>query len=186
MNPDEKSLFLDAMADVQPLKSCHSLWLKKSNTRSRSPEDLQQLDNFLTTGYLDILPVSTPLEYRREGVQPGITDKLRRGKYPQQASLNLIRKPVEQCRQQLFTFIQEAGLQGLRNLLIVHGHPRSDDAHANIVRSYLSRWLPEFDNVQAFYMAQPQHGGGAACYVALQKSHAAREENWERHAKRSR
>ncbi|EPA1257767.1 DNA endonuclease SmrA, partial [Enterobacter bugandensis] len=30
------------------------------------------------------------------------------------------------------------------------------------------------------------HGGSGACYVSLRKSDDAKQENWERHAKRSR
>ncbi|ENY2814864.1 hypothetical protein ACK86F_000001, partial [Salmonella enterica] len=30
------------------------------------------------------------------------------------------------------------------------------------------------------------HGGGGACYVALRKTVQAKQDNWERHAKRSR
>ena len=82
--------------------------------------------------------------------------------------------------------MQEAKQQGLRNLLIVHGKGRDDKSHANIVRSYLARWLAEFQEVQAFCVALPHHGGSGACYVALKKSDAQRLENWERHAKRSR
>ena len=140
----------------------------------------------MTTGYLDIVPLADALEFKREGVQTGVLDKLRQGKYPQQATLNLLRLPVEQCRQRLFAFMQEAKQQGLRNLLIVHGKGRDDKSHANIVRSYLARWLAEFQEVQAFCVALPHHGGSGACYVALKKSDAQRLENWERHAKRSR
>ena len=113
-------------------------------------------------------------------------DKLRLGKYPQQASLNLLRQPVEQCRQRLFAFIHQAKRDGLRNLLIIHGKGREDNSHANVIRSYLARWLTELDDVQAFYTALAHHGGGGACYVALKKSAEAKQENWERHAKRSR
>ena len=113
-------------------------------------------------------------------------DKLRLGKYSQQASLNLVRQTVESCRQQLFAFIHQAQQDGLRNVLIIHGKAKEDGSHANIVRSYLARWLTEFDDVQAFCAALPHHGGSGACYVALRKSAAAKQENWERHAKRSR
>ena len=113
-------------------------------------------------------------------------EKLRRGKYGQQASLNLLRQPVEKCRQMLFAFVVQAQKEGLRNLLIVHGKGRDDNAHANIIRSYLSRWLVELPEVQAFCAALPHHGGSGACYVALRKSPEAKLENRERHAKRSR
>ncbi|MBC1184399.1 MULTISPECIES: DNA endonuclease SmrA [Kluyvera] len=187
MNLDDKSLFLDAMEDVQPLKQCHDVhWQPARNTRARQQIDTLQLDNFLTTGFLDIVPLATPLEFKREGLQTGVLDKLRLGKYSQQASLNLLHQPVEKCRQSLFAFIHQAQKENLRNVLIIHGKGKEDNSHANIIRSYLARWLTEFDEVQAFCSALPHHGGSGACYVALRKSEAAKQENWERHAKRSR
>jgi len=187
VNPDEKSLFLDAMEDVKPLKNADATpWLKPQPRRPAQRIDTLQLDNPLTTGFLEIVPLKTPLEFRREGLQQGVLDKLRLGKYTQQASLNLLRQPVEQCRQTLFAFIHQAKRDGLRNLLIIHGKGREDNSHANIIRSYLARWLTELDDVQAFCTALAHHGGSGACYVALKKSAEAKQENWERHAKRSR
>ena len=187
MNLDDKSLFLGAMEDVQPLKHNHDVhWHPARNTRAAQRIDPLQLDNFLTTGYLDIVPLATALEFKREGLQSGVLEKLRRGKYGQQASLNLLRQPVEKCRQNLFAFVVQAQKEGLRNVLIVHGKGRDDNAHANISRSYLARWLVELPEVQAFCAALPHHGGSGACYVALRKSAEAKQENWERHAKHSR
>ncbi|WP_039058302.1 DNA endonuclease SmrA [Enterobacter sp. Bisph1] len=187
MKPDDKSLFLDAMEDVQPLKrSADVHWQPSHKSRTVQRIDTLQLDNFLTTGFLDIVPLSLPLEFKREGLQQGVLDKLRQGKYSQQASLNLLRQPVEQCRQALFRFMHQSRQDGLRNVLIIHGKGREDGSHANIIRSYLARWLAEFEDVQAFCTALPHHGGSGACYVALRKSEQAKQENWERHAKRSR
>jgi DNA-nicking Smr family endonuclease len=187
MNPDDKFLFLDAMEDVQPLKrSDEVLWQPSRNARTPQRIDTLQLDNFLTTGFLDIVPLATPLEFKREGLQNGVLDKLRTGKYPQQANLTLLRQPVEQSRQMLFAFILQARKEGLRNVLIVHGKGKADNSHANVIRSYLARWLTEFEDVQAFCSALPHHGGSGACYVALKKSEQAKQDNWERHAKRSR
>ncbi|SQB39904.1 Probable DNA endonuclease SmrA [Citrobacter koseri] len=53
----------------------------------------------------------------------------------------------------LFSFICQARQDGLRNVLIIHGKGREDNAHANIVRSYVARWLTEFDDVQAYCTA---------------------------------
>ncbi|VEB98876.1 Probable DNA endonuclease SmrA [Klebsiella pneumoniae] len=80
MNLDDKSLFLDAMEDVQPLKRNNDVhWHPGRNSRAPQRVDTLQLDNFLTTGYLDIVPLATPLEFKREGLQSGVLDKLRRG-----------------------------------------------------------------------------------------------------------
>ena len=187
MNLDDKSLFLDAMEDVQPLKQHSDVhWQPVRNSRTRQQIDTLQLDNFLTTGFLDIIPLGTPLEFKREGLQTGVLDKLRQGKYGQQASLELRQQTVESCRQNVYAFIVQAQRDNLRNVLIIHGKGKEDGSHANIIRSYLARWLTEFDDVQAFCSALPHHGGSGACYVALRKSAVAKQENWERHAKRSR
>ncbi|MBS0847442.1 DNA endonuclease SmrA [Citrobacter sp. JGM124] len=183
----DKSLFLEAMGDVTPLKNGENQqWLKSQKTPVRQPPDLTQIDNFLTTDFLEIVPLNTPLEFKREGVQQGVLNKLRLGKYPQQASLNLLRQPVEQCRQMLFNYIITARQEGFRNILIIHGKGREDKSHPNIVRSFLARWLVEFEDIQAFCCALPHHGGSGACYVALKKSPEAKQETWEQHAKRSR
>ena len=80
MNLDDKSLFLDAMEDVQPLKRATDVhWHPTRNQRAPQRIDTLQLDNFLTTGFLDIIPLSRPLEFRREGLQHGVLDKLRSG-----------------------------------------------------------------------------------------------------------
>lgn len=133
MNLDDASLFLDAMGDVQPLKSHTDVhWQPMRNLRTPARIDTLQLDNFLSTGFLDIVPLSVPLEFRREGLQNGVTDKLRNGKYPQQASLNLIRQPVETCRQMLFSFILQAQQEGLRNVLVIHGKGRDGQYHSQL------------------------------------------------------
>ena len=58
MNLDDKSLFLDAMEDVQPLKRATDVhWHPTRNQRAPQRIDTLQLDNFLTTGFLDIIPL---------------------------------------------------------------------------------------------------------------------------------
>lgn len=59
MNLDDKSLFLDAMEDVQPLKCATDVhWHPTRNQRVPQRIDTLQLDNFLTTGFLDIVPLN--------------------------------------------------------------------------------------------------------------------------------
>ena len=186
---EDDDLFSQEMAGVQPLASDKRVvYLKNSVSGQKvsNAEETEKRENPLTTGFLNIQPCDEPLGYKHDGVQQGVLDKLRQGKYPLQASLNLLRKPVEQCRQELFTFFCQAQAENLRTLLIIHGRGRDDESHANIVRSYLAKWLKQLDDVQAFCVAIQKDGGAGACYVALKKSAQAKQENWERHAKRSR
>jgi hypothetical protein len=39
--------------------------------------DTEQLDNFLTLDFLELLPLEEPLAFQREGVQQGVIEKLR-------------------------------------------------------------------------------------------------------------
>ncbi|MFU9137376.1 DNA endonuclease SmrA [Erwinia tasmaniensis] len=186
-NPDDYALFREAVGDVTPLSEGENvLWLKPpALVTPRAPVD-DSPDNPLIDSLTELLSLTTPLEYKAEGIQQGVLDKLRQGKYRPEASLNLIRQPIETCRQALYQFMRQAEKDNIRNLLIIHGKGRDTTSHANIVRSYLSRWLQQFENVQSFCHAQVQHGGSGACYVALRKSERARLDNRERHAKRSR
>jgi hypothetical protein len=87
--------------------------------------------------------------------QQGVIDKLRSGKYSRQASLNLLHQPAERCRQMLFAFIRQAGRDGLRNLVIIHGKGREQNSHPNVVRSYLARWLPSSTMFSLFVWRSP-------------------------------
>ncbi|EFE95977.1 DNA endonuclease SmrA [Serratia odorifera] len=190
MNNEEKGFFEQAMADVTPLSGRQqTLYLKadhREDQRARRAAQALQQENPLSSDLLEIIPCDVPLEYRGEGIQQGVLEKLRHGRYAPQASLNLLKRPVESCRQELFRFIVLAQQENLRSLLVVHGRGREDESHANIVRSYLAKWLAQLEPVQAFCRALPRDGGDGACYVTLRKSAQAKADNFERHAKRSR
>ncbi|AML57333.1 hypothetical protein AXX16_1620 [Serratia rubidaea] len=190
MSNEDKGFFEQAMADVIPLSGRQqTLYLQPQSQvdkRARRDALAQSEENPLSSDFLTIIPGDTPLEYKREGIQQGVLDKLRSGRYAPQASLHLLRRPVEACRQELYRFIMLAEKQNLRSLLLVHGRGRDDESHANIVRSYVAKWLAQLEQVQAFCRALPRDGGEGACYVTLRKSAAAKADNFERHAKRSR
>ncbi|VEA67348.1 Probable DNA endonuclease SmrA [Serratia plymuthica] len=125
MSNQEKDVFAQAMADVIPLsRGCQTLYLKpqeRVDKRARREAQALRQENFLSTGFLEVIPCGLPLEYKGEGIQQGVLDKLRNGRYPPQANLSLLRQPVETCRQELFRFILLAEKHNLRSLLIVHG-----------------------------------------------------------------
>ncbi|CDG55256.1 MULTISPECIES: DNA endonuclease SmrA [Halomonadaceae] len=140
--------------------------------------------NFLSDDFVDLLPPFDPMEYRREGIQQGVVDKLKHGGYSVQSQLHLLRRPLTECRRMLFPFIQEAYAHDLRSVMIVHGRGREIDSPANVLRSYLAKWLCQFEEVQAYVSAQPSEGGLGATWVMLRKSDRAKANNRERQQKR--
>ncbi|MFP4137690.1 MAG: DNA endonuclease SmrA [Halomonas sp.] len=185
--------FRALMGDVRPLNR-HANRADPGRPR-RSPTEAQlarrdsaqaegESDSFLSDDFVDLLAPFDPLEYRRDGIQQGVVERLRHGGYAAQARLHLLRRPLAECRRILPGFIQEAYAHDLRSVLIVHGRSHAIDGAPNVLRSYLAKWLAQFDEVQAFVSAQPADGGLGATWVMLRKSERAKAANRERQQKR--
>lgn len=184
--------FSALVGDVKPLPQHNRA---DTGTRRKQPSEAQlarreraeaavEERNFLSDDFVDLVPAFDPIEFRREGIQQGVVDKLKHGGYPVQAQLHLLRRPLAECRGLLFPFIQDAYANDLRSVLIVHGRGRDIDSPANVLRSYIAKWLIQFDEVQAYISAQPSDGGLGATWVMLRKSDRAKANNRERQQKR--
>ncbi|MCM2130650.1 DNA endonuclease SmrA [Larsenimonas rhizosphaerae] len=189
---DDQVLFSKEMAGVIPLKPRDRVVPIKPPgppteaqlARRESAQRAEQTSNFLSDEFVELLPANDPVEYRRDGIQTGVIDKLRQGRYHVDARINITRRSLEECRREVFAFIREAFDHELRTLLIIHGRGRDDASHANIVRSYVVKWLQQFEEVQAFASAQTHQGGVGATTVALRKSPRASHRNRELHQRR--
>ncbi|MFD2189979.1 DNA endonuclease SmrA [Pistricoccus aurantiacus] len=185
--------FRHLMDDVQPLsKGQERADVKKNQqapseaqlARRQNAEALGDETNFLSDDFVELIGAHDPMEYRRDGIQIGVLEKLRHGGYPPEARLHLIKMPLHECRREIFRFIRDAYQHELRSLLLVHGRGREDDSRANVLRSYVAKWLVQFDEVQAYSSAPAQQGGLGATLVMLRKSERARAANRERQQKR--
>ncbi len=184
-NPDDHMLFTMAVNDVKPIK--HDQRPHSPVTHEKKSSLLISPDpNFLQRDLITPLSLMTSPSFRAEGIQSGVLEKLRRGSYPLEGSLMLIRQSIEQSRQSVYQFINEIIRRGGRNVLIIHGKSYQESSHSNILRSYLTCWLPQFSEVQAFCVAQQRHGGSGAMYVSLRKPEELRQQNRERYGGRCR
>lgn len=125
------------------------------------------------------------LGFMRPGVQTGVYKKLRLGKYPIEARLDLHRMKVAQARQEVFSFLQECLRHNVRTVLILHGKGHSNPDGHGVLKAYINKWLQDLPEVMAFHSAQKQHGGTGAVYVLVRKSEEAKRENRELHGLRS-
>lgn len=140
--------------------------------------------NLLSDDFVDLVPPFDPLAYCRDGIQQGVLDRLRHGGYSAESRLHLLRRSLEECRRLLAPFILEAYAHDLRSVMIVHGRGREIDSAPNVLRSYLAKWLAQFDEVQAYVSAEQADGGLGATWVMLRKSERAKAANRERQQKR--
>jgi len=196
VNDDEESLFLDEMSGVVPLKRDARVRIdtrrqgSDANARQRRaaavadatgdgnplPDDDQRVEP-LDPWYV--------LDFKRPGVQNGVYRKLRLGRYPADARLDLHRMTVAIARRELYDFIRECHEFGLRSVMVIHGkgEGRAQRERSAILKAWVNLWLRELDVVQAFHSAQPHHGGTGAVYVLLRKSEAQKQATRERFSK---
>ena len=117
--------FRALMGDVQPLQRDGNradpgrprrVPSEAQLARRESAEAEGEGDSFLSDDFVELLPPFDPLEFRRDGIQQGVVDRLRHGGYAAQARLHLLRRPLAECRRVLPGFIEEAQAHDLRSV----------------------------------------------------------------------
>lgn len=186
---DESDLFSEEMDGVAPLKKKDKAHLpsRLEQTPGHLVRRLSAVtekavdDNHLATDQVEILSSNDVLDHKKDGVQNAVYKKLRMGKYPIDARLDLHRMTVEDARKEVFRFIQDCMRYDLRTVIILHGKGDRNPDKKAVLKSYLAKWLPDIDDVLAFHSAQIHHGGTGAVYVLLRKSGNDGQESREFH-----
>lgn len=185
---DNNDLFNAELVDVKPLKQDKILPKNKKNKPTQAQLARQQsatntsevLSEYLTLDNAPMLKPDDVLHFRRNGVQEGVYRKLRLGKYPIQARLDLHNFTLEQARNEILSFIRKCLKMDIRTVIIVHGKGEHLRIPA-LIKSYVATWLPELSEVLCFHSALPYHGGTGAVYILLKKSESKKLENREQH-----
>lgn len=195
MASDEDKGFIDEMADVVPLKRAPRVALRGKTQAERDTSLERRREaavqgpprdrNTLTERGIVPLDAWYVMEFKRPGVQNGVFRRLRQGRYESEARLDLHRLTAAGARRELFEFIEESHLLGLRTVLVIHGkgQSRAEQERSSLLKGCTDHWLRELETVQAFASAQPQHGGTGAVYVLLRKSEEKKRENREKFSK---
>jgi DNA-nicking Smr family endonuclease len=153
--------------------------------RSAAVIDTHKDSNPLSDTTVEPVGAHDEIGFMRPGVQTGVYRKLRLGKYPIEARLDLHRMKVTQARQEVFSFLQECLRHNVRTVLILHGKGESNPDGRGVLKAYVNKWLKDLPEVMAYHSAQKQHGGSGAVYVLVRKSEEAKRENREQHGLRS-
>ena len=114
------------------------------------------------------------------GLDKRTAQRLKRGKMPPEAKLDLHGHTAAEARRALERFLDASARRSLRCVLVVTGTAagRARDEgvmpnrSAGILRASLPAWLDGPDNrarVIAHCPAQPRHGGAGARYVLLRR-----------------
>ena len=115
-----------------------------------------------------LLDTDERLSFRRPGVGPDVTQKLRRGQWAIQRQVDLHGLRTDEAREVLGTFIREAHKQGIRCVRVVTGKGLGSPGKTPVLKDKVHRWLVQKSEIVAFVQAQPAQGGAGALVVLLQ------------------
>lgn len=121
-------------------------------------------------------PAPPPPPPPAPGVTPGLdrrtADRLRRGRLPVEARIDLHGLGRDAAHEALIGFISTSHAIGRRCVLVITGKGTFSPDRKGVLRAAVPRWLndaPLRGKVLAIESAQPQDGGGGAYYVLLKR-----------------
>lgn len=114
-----------------------------------------------------LLHTDEQLSYRRPGLGPDVTRKLREGHWSIQQQIDLHGLRTDQARDALGQFVRDAHHLGLRCVRVVHGKGLGSPGRTPVLKGRVQRWLVQKSEVLAFVQARPADGGAGALVVLL-------------------
>jgi DNA-nicking Smr family endonuclease len=172
----ERTLFVRAAGAVQPIRRHGRVDLAPDQP---APVPVQQQldeqrvlqealsDEFDATTLLD---VDEALSFRRPGVGPDVTRKLRKGEWSIQGEIDLHGLRRDAAREALAAFIREAYRRGWRCVRVVHGKGLGSPGKTPVLKGKVQGWLVQKNEVLAFVQARGDEGGAGALVVLLKPS----------------
>ena len=114
-----------------------------------------------------LLDTDDALSFRRPGMGPDVTRKLRRGGWSIQGQIDLHGLRREDARDALSQFVKDAHKTGWRCVRVVHGKGLGSPGKTPVLKGRVQSWLIQKNEVLAFVQARPAQGGAGALVVLL-------------------
>lgn len=175
---DDEALLKSYYDNVKPIKAKKraidtarsAISETQVSERRRLATEHQNIDvNPLTYQIHEFVGPHDIISFKQSGVQDGVYRKLRLGKYPRVAKLDLHRKTVDDARSFVYNFISKAYKNNQRCVMITHGKGGQFD-EKSVIKSHCNVWLRQLSTVLAFHSCQPPDGGAGAVYVLIKKN----------------
>lgn len=174
----ERDLFVRAAGTVVPLPDKKTALLKQKRTAPVAAQQQKDDQAVLREAISDDFDVSSLLDtdeqlsFRRSGIGPDVTRKLRLGHWSVQDTLDLHGLRTDAAREALLDFVRQAMQRGLRCVRVVHGKGLGSPGKSPVLKNRVHSWLVQKKEVLAFVQAQPMQGGSGALLVLLQAGKA--------------
>lgn len=168
-----RNLFALAVGVVKPLPDRNQARLPKVAAAPVALQRQKDEEAVLRDALSDEFDVSTLLDtdealsFRRPGIGPDVTHKLRKGEWSIQREIDLHGLRSDEARVALAEFIRLSHRNGLRCVRVVHGKGLGSPGKTPVLKSKVHSWLVQKNQVMAFVQAKPAEGGAGALVVLL-------------------
>lgn len=178
---DDEFLFNEAMSGVTPISAEKGEKIEPSGKTKKPAHSLADDENEVITHLQSLVAGSIDMDFTFSdeyiegfisGVAKNIMRKLKRGKFPVQAHIDLHGLTKKDAEDVVRRFLINSHHRGLRCVLIIHGRGLNSRDSIPVLKERLPVWLnrgPARKIVMAFSSAQPYDGGTGAIYVLLRK-----------------
>ncbi len=179
--PDDASIFLDALSDVTPI-SDSKVRVPKNPDPDLKPEHAPNQEELEALAHLsdlvsgnaemDITFTDEYIEGAITGVGQKLIQRLKKGQFPVQDYVDLHGLTKSEAELRVHEFLIQSYRLGLRCVLIVHGKGLNSKDNIPVLKERLPIWLsrsPVKKIVLAFSTAMPYDGGTGAVYVLLKR-----------------
>ena len=173
----EQNLFRDAIGNVKALRGqSDRMWYTPEPPEPLPVQRELDEERVLRESLSDAFDVSTLLDtddqlsFRRPGIGPDVTRKLRAGHWSIQRQLDLHGLRTDEAREALGEFIRLSFRTGIRCVRVVHGKGLGSPGKTPVLKGKVQSWLVQKKEVLAFVQARPAEGGAGAQVGLLQPS----------------
>ncbi|HEX7030615.1 MAG TPA: Smr/MutS family protein [Gammaproteobacteria bacterium] len=170
---EDIAAFRDAMRDVRPLARAERV---ERRSRPRPVPRFSQADEARVLGEsLANDPCAAELEtgeellYLREGANPKMLRRLRRGEFRIAAEADLHGLNERKAAEAIREFLAEARAERWQCVRIIHGKGLRSGPGGPVLKAKTASVLRKRDDVLAFASARPADGGTGAVIVLLKK-----------------
>jgi len=174
--PEDRDLFRKAVANVQrlapptrtvlpPAPVAPPSVLKQKRQAASGEEATATLH--VSDSFAPALMAKDGTHFLQSGCGPDLLKKLRLGKWPVEATLDLHGATLEQARTRLDGFLSSCLLHEVRCVRVVHGKGYGSKDNSPVLKETVRRWLCQLADILAFVECTERDGGAGAVMVLL-------------------
>jgi len=171
--PEDDALFDQAMGEVKRLhhKQAASARTRMTPVPATSPSSPTSPS---ASSQETTVEFGEELRYLRPGIQALSLQKLRRGQFHIQDTIDLHNLTSAEASVRVQHFLQQAQMTGRTAVRIVHGKGYGSAGRQPVLKARVQQILVQNSSVLAFCSARPQDGGTGAVDVLLRKAKGVR------------